>query len=311
MEGYVTFSEQYYESKMSQSLKNISAVLSKREMDELGWQEFDGTVLEYRATRNRIMDGNGNLREEFLGMEGYANFAEKYYESRMHLAFVNASAFLSKREMDELGWQVFQGTAADYHSTISRVMDDNGNPREEILGMDGLATLADQYYESNMLKSFKKYFCCFGREEGNETIGAWVESVFWSSSQYHELIDFFRTTDRELLKGFEGQKLTANIVFEGHTISTYKNVSTLRETLLGDRKEFTRLGWIEEDFKEGKNMDKYFKILFYIACSAFVCAAPLAQEAFQGRPVLTLFPTSRETVFGPNFWIKTAVQRGI
>ena len=50
------------------------------------------------------------------------------------------------------------------------------------------------------------------------------------------------------MQGFEGQYLTAEIIFEGHTLNTYRNVSTLRETLLGDREEFTRLGWREESF---------------------------------------------------------------
>ena len=78
--------------KNVQLLDKASAVLSKREMDELGWQMFYGTAHEYRITRSRIVDENGNLREEFLGMEGYAAFAEKYHESRMRQAFVNISA---------------------------------------------------------------------------------------------------------------------------------------------------------------------------------------------------------------------------
>ena len=51
------------------------------------------------------VDENGNFRKEFLGMEGYATFAKEYHESRMQQSFQNISAVLSKREMDELGWQ--------------------------------------------------------------------------------------------------------------------------------------------------------------------------------------------------------------
>ena len=93
MEGYAAFAEKYHESMMIQSFKNISAVLSKREMDELGWQQFQGTVAEYRVTRNRIVDENGNLRAEFFGMEGYAAFAEIYHESRMVQAFQKSLQF--------------------------------------------------------------------------------------------------------------------------------------------------------------------------------------------------------------------------
>ena len=69
-----------------------------------------------------------------------------------------------------------------------------------------------------------------------------------SSSQYYELINFFRITDRKLLQGLEGQRLTAETIFGGHTINTYMNVSILREALLGDREEFTRLGWVRKKF---------------------------------------------------------------
>ena len=164
MEGYVAFAKEYYESKMQQAFMNTSAVLSKREMNNLGWQGFEGTVSEYLVTRNRIMDENGDPREEFLGMEGYAAFAEMYHESRMERAFKNTSAVLSKREMDYLGWQGFQGTVAEYRATRNKIMDENGNLREEFFGMDGYVAFAKKYHESRMRQAFTKHICCFKQE---------------------------------------------------------------------------------------------------------------------------------------------------
>ena len=70
--------------EMRPAFDDISAVLSKREMDELGWQGFQGTVSEYRITRNRIVDENGNLREEFLGMRRIRCFCkDNTMKSRM------------------------------------------------------------------------------------------------------------------------------------------------------------------------------------------------------------------------------------
>ena len=41
MEGYAGLCRgRYYESRMLKAFKNISTVLSKREMDELGWKAF-------------------------------------------------------------------------------------------------------------------------------------------------------------------------------------------------------------------------------------------------------------------------------
>ena len=133
MEGYATFAAKYHESKMLQAFLNTSAVLSKREMDELGWQGFKGTVAEYRVTRSRILDENGNVRKEFFGMEGYASFAKQYYESRMQQAFINTSAILSKREMGELGWKQFLGTVTEYRATRNRIMDENGGFERNLL----------------------------------------------------------------------------------------------------------------------------------------------------------------------------------
>ena len=249
MDGYAAFAKEIPRFQNASSFyEHISAVLSKREMNELGWQKFEGTVHEYRATRNRIMDENGKIREEFLGMDGYAAFAKEYYESRMQKAFQNTSAVLSKREMDKLGWQQFEGTVHEYRATRNRIIDENGKLREEFFGMDGYAAFAKEYYESRMQKAFKNTSAVLGGRNEMKRLGFGWKVFLGSSSQYHELIKFFRITDRELLKGFEGQKLTANIVFEGHTLNTYKNVSMLRETLLGDRKEFTRLGWRRENF---------------------------------------------------------------
>ena len=248
MEGYAAFAEEYKESKMGQTFSNVSAVLTKREMDGLGWQKFLGTVAEYRITRNRIMDERGNPREEFLGMRGHAAFADQYYESGMTQSFKNTSAVLSKREMARLGWQYFQGTVAKYHATRDRIIDENGNLREEFLGMRGHAAFADQYYESNMFSAFTNMSAVLGGKEEMKRLGLGWKSFFGSSSQYHELINFFKITDRNLLKGLEGQKLTADTIFEGNTLNTYKNVSVLRETLLGDREEFNRLGWTKRKF---------------------------------------------------------------
>ena len=137
-------------------------------MDELGWQQFQGTTHEYHVTRNRIVDENGNLRTEFLGMEGYVAFAKEYHESRNASSFMNASAVLSKREMDELGWQMFYGTVTEYRATRNRIMDERGDLREEFLGMDGYAAFAKEYYESRMGIAFRNISAALNKREMDE-----------------------------------------------------------------------------------------------------------------------------------------------
>ena len=69
--------KEYHESRMLQAFKNISAVLSKREMDELGWQ--DVLWNRYRISCYKKQDQWIKMEifeKEFFGMEGYAAFAE-------------------------------------------------------------------------------------------------------------------------------------------------------------------------------------------------------------------------------------------
>ena len=248
MDGYAAFSEQYYDGRMSQAFANTSAVVSKREMGWLGWQQFQGMVDEYHTTKNRIMDENGNLRAEFFGMEGYATFAEQYHQGKMFPAFINISAVLDKKQMKQLGWQQFQGTATEYRVTKNWILDESGNLREEFVGMGGLADFADKYHKSKMWSAFVKTSAVLGGIKEMRRLGFGWKQFRGNSSQYHELIDFFRITDRNLLRGLEGQRLTAETIFEGHTFNTYVNVSILSEKLLGDREEFNHLGWIKGKF---------------------------------------------------------------
>ena len=40
---------------------------------------FIGSELEFHESRGKILDESGNLREKYLGQEGYALFAKDHY----------------------------------------------------------------------------------------------------------------------------------------------------------------------------------------------------------------------------------------
>ena len=79
MEGYALFSERYMEGKMQKAFQNVSAVLDKADFAKLDWQAVQETVSEFRDLRNKILNNNGSVKEEYVGMEGYALFSEKVY----------------------------------------------------------------------------------------------------------------------------------------------------------------------------------------------------------------------------------------
>ena len=90
---------------MPKAFQNVSSVLSESEFKELGWQEFNGSEVEFHELRGKILDESGKLREKYIGQEGYALFAKDHYSRAMLKAFINVSSVLSESEFKELGWQ--------------------------------------------------------------------------------------------------------------------------------------------------------------------------------------------------------------
>ena len=50
-EGYALFAKEHYDRAMQKAFVNISSVLSESEFNELGWQEFYGSELEFRRIK--------------------------------------------------------------------------------------------------------------------------------------------------------------------------------------------------------------------------------------------------------------------
>ena len=155
-EGYIRFSRKYYKGDMYKAFTNVSALLSKEEFKKLDWQRFNGHVSEFRTLRSRILDKTGYLKERYRGrgMEGYAHFAETYYEGDMFKAFQDVSAVLDKEQFKELGWQSFKGHVSEFRSLRSWILDEIGRPKEEYIGMNGYARFSEEYYKGNMHRTF-------------------------------------------------------------------------------------------------------------------------------------------------------------
>ena len=80
MEGYEQFSLDYMKGNMNRTFRSLSALLDKETFKELGWQQFQGTVKEFRKIREQILNSDGSVKEEYKGMKGYVQFAKDYYE---------------------------------------------------------------------------------------------------------------------------------------------------------------------------------------------------------------------------------------
>ena len=252
MEGYARFAEQYFESNMRKAFFNVSAVLDKALFRRLGWQYFQGAVLEYKALKFKILNEKGVLREEFIGMEGYARFAEQYFESNMRKAFANVSAVLDKALFRRLGWQAFQGAVLEYKALKFKILNEEEELREEFIGMEGCARFAEQYFESDMSRAFADISAVLDKDL--------FKKLNWKKFQgkayeFHKLIKDFIENYPQLYESWENQKRLADKIFKGNTKKTYGNMSVLRGYFFGEDKKqrtwikhikFKELNWINQ-----------------------------------------------------------------
>ena len=175
MEGYAQFAEDYgragIESNMKSVFQDASAVLDKTTFELLNWQQFSRTVEDFRAFRGKILDENGKPLKKYLGMEGYARFAEEHseagIESNMKSVFTDASAVLGEEIFKSLNWHVFSRTVEVFRAFRGKILDENGEPLRKYLGMEGYARFAKEHggagVKSNMGSVFKDASAVLGK----------------------------------------------------------------------------------------------------------------------------------------------------
>ena len=260
MEGYARFAKEHggagVKSNMRSVFQDASAVLGKTTFELLNWHAFSKTVEVFRAFRGKILDADGNPLEKYVGMEGYAQFAEDYgragIESNMGSVFTDASAVLGKTTFELLNWQKFSRTVEVFRAFRGKILDENGEPLEKYLGMEGYVKFAVDHgkkgRKSNMGSVFTDVSAVLGGKKEMDRLGLGWKVFQGSVSQYEDLIELFSITDTAALQGLEGQKFVADRIFKGRTILAYRNVSVLRLELLGDREAFKSLGWSRSKF---------------------------------------------------------------
>ena len=244
MEGYALFAEREFSGDMQKTYQNVSAVLDKKQMKELGWQAYHGRVPEYRKLRAKILDQNGVVRPEYRGMEGYALFAEQEFSGEMQKTYNNVSAILDTKQMKELGWQQYQGRVPEYRKLRAKILDQNGVVRPEYIGMEGYALFAEQEFSGDMKKTYVNVSAVLGGIKEIRELGLGWKSFQGNVLQFYTLKELFDTYGVKELKGLDGQGKVAREIFDGNRRKAYQNVSVLREELLGSRKAFNELKWL-------------------------------------------------------------------
>ena len=246
-DGYALFAEKYFEADMLKAYQNVSVVLggASRLMKQLDWQQYQGQVSDFNELREKILNEDGSIREEYKGSDGYVLFAEKYFEGDMLKAYKNVSAVLGggSRLMKQLDWQGYQGQVSDFNELREKILKEDGSIREEYKGSGGYANFAKKYFEGNMLKAYKNVSAVLGGFREMRRLKLGWKSFEGTTDQFKDLKKLFESIEREELKGKKGQLRVAREIFKGNKKRAYDMVSALREYLLGRAEAFDELDW--------------------------------------------------------------------
>ena len=248
MEGYALFADREYKREysageyagdMEKAYKNISAILDKKQFEELGWQKFQGLTKEYRELKEKIVDKEDQIRTEYLGMEGYAVFADRHYNGNMEKAYVNISAILDKKQFEELGWQQFHGSTTEYRELKEKIVDKEDQIRTEYFGMEGYAVFADKEYNGAMEKAYKNISAILDKKQRQELGWQQFQGL---TKEYRELKEKIVDKEEDQIRteyfGMEGYAVFADKEYNGAMEKAYVNISAIL-----DKKQFQELGW--------------------------------------------------------------------
>ena len=139
--------------------------------DAVNCPELTQKVFKSVSLKSKILDENGKPLEKYLGMEGYARFAEEHggagIESNMQSIFNDVSSVLGEEIFKSLNWQRFSRTVEDFRAFRGKILDKNGRPLKKYKDMEGYAQFAIDYVgagiKSNMNLVFQDASAVLGK----------------------------------------------------------------------------------------------------------------------------------------------------
>ena len=240
MTGYVRLSDDFFAGNMKKAFENVSAVLNKAVFKSVQWQQFRGSTKEFQELRSSVLNERGYFKEEYRAMTGYARLSDKLFAGNMKRAFENVSAVLNKAVFKSAQWQQFQGSTKEFTELRSSVLNERGDFKEVYRTMTGYVRLSDDFFAGNMKKAFESISAIFSFAHTKEL--DW-QSFYGTTTEYHHLVLFVKNTPLEDIRGLDGQKKVAQLIFNNHLRRAYDNVSSLRAVLFAQPAHFNVLKW--------------------------------------------------------------------
>ena len=238
--GHILFSDTYYGGNMRLAFKNVSALLPKGGAASIKWRLFYGETKEFKELPDWLKNKHKILKI-YLGMNGYAEFADLYYGGDMFKAFVNVKAALGE-EFKTLGWRLFMGSTQQFRSMRGALMDKDGRFLPQYKTITGGILFSEEYFEGDMVKTFTNAAAVFTKQEKTELDWHYFSGT---ADQFHALVDDFAYFYPQGWQGLGGQKRVADKIYKGHLFMLYRDISVVKAFFFGADhiNLFNQLGW--------------------------------------------------------------------
>ncbi len=240
IEGYIAFADKFFDGYMIKTFTNISAIFGVKKIQEAGWSIFNGTTQDVYQIRNGILDKNGNVIKDYIGMQGFALFAEFYFNKNMSKTFRNVNVAIGKNNFQNLRWQYFMGATQDFDTIYSLVVDKNDQIRKEVIGPDGLIYIAKEYFGNSVHTAFQNISAVLGNTMFNKLRWKTFNGHVKDYQAVKNLINSFNST-HSFIKEYSDTQGYIRIADK----LTYGNMSRAYEvlSLILGLKQFQKLRW--------------------------------------------------------------------
>ena len=238
VKGYIRFANDYFDGNMNQAIMRVSYALDTFTFNRLGWRHFYGKVETFQEIRNRVLNSDGSIKEEYKTMDGYVRATEEWFEGRMLDTYISVLGVLGKKRFYQLDWRQFPGTLHEFRQVQDILLDSNGVIKEEYKYMNGYERFTEDYVTKNMYRDFSSVSTVLGSQKFKE--------LGWR--QFHGTLEEFRNIKNRVLitngivnneyKGMIGCARLAKEMFFGKMSKAFINVLSV----LG-RETFDQLGW--------------------------------------------------------------------
>ena len=155
--GQIRLADQFFNGDMLLTYKIISLTLNTEQFKKLSWKRFNGgSTTDFIQRQKTILDEQGNIRPEYIGIEGYIFFADKYTNGNMRKAFLYCSEVLNTEQLRDLGWKRFPGSTQQFKDIISLVLNSDGSVNSEYIGITGNKIVTDILFDNNVTLAYEK-----------------------------------------------------------------------------------------------------------------------------------------------------------